>query len=62
MNHMHMDPRFPDMVGTGTEDQASAPAACRCANDNLCYEEASELSDPLLGLIAHLEVAATRLW
>jgi hypothetical protein len=63
MRHLLMDPAFPDIVGEWAADEAEADAASsRCANDNGEEDEGNELADPLLAVIAKLEVAATRLW
>ena len=56
-----MDPAFPDIVGEWAEEQAREDAGrSDCANDN--DDEPNDWSDPLLPLIAKLEVEATRLW
>lgn len=60
MRHLLMDPAFPDIVGEWAEREAKDDRQGAWANDN--HEEAAELSDPLLSLVARAEVEATRLW
>ena len=60
MKHLLMDPAFPDIVGEWAKDEANDRASSHSANDN--DGEASELSDPLLALVARAEIEATRLW
>jgi hypothetical protein len=55
-----MDPAFPDIVGEWAEREAKDDREGAWANDN--HDEAAELSDPLLSLVARAEVEATRLW
>jgi hypothetical protein len=58
MKHLLMDPAFPDLVGGWAADDRD------CANDNKddCAEPIHDLSDPLLTVLARMEIAATRLW
>jgi hypothetical protein len=59
MQHLLMNPAFPDIVGDWAREEACKGAdSAACANDN----DGSELSDPLLSLIARAEIEATRLW
>ena len=61
MKHMLMHPAYPDIV----RDWARAAAEDdhgQCANDNIGDDYLGELSDPLIDLIARLEVERTRLW
>ena len=61
MRHLLMDPAFPDIVGEWAEQEARVEAGkVASANDN--HDEADELSDPLLALVARAEIEATRLW
>jgi hypothetical protein len=61
MRHLLMDPAFPDIVGEWAEQEAQFEAGkAASANDN--HDEAAELSDPLLALVARAEIEATRLW
>lgn len=61
MRHLLMDPDFPDIVGEWAADEAKEQAKCASANDN-SLRDGDGVSDPLLSMIAKLEVAATRLW
>jgi hypothetical protein len=62
MRHLLMDPAFPDIVGEWAAEEAKEQAGCcASANDNYLRDE-DGVSDPLLSMIATLEVAATRLW
>ena len=62
MRHLLTDPAFPDIVGQwAREESRTDGASSACANDNH-HDELSELSDPLLTLIAKAEIEATRLW
>ena len=60
MKHMLMHPAYPDIVGDWARAMAEEPEG-HCANDN-DGDYAGELSDPLLDIIARLEVERTRLW
>ncbi len=60
MKHMLMHPAYPDIVGDWARAVAEEDRAY-CANDN-GGDYAGELSDPLLDIIARLEVERTRLW
>lgn len=63
MRHLLMDPAFPDLVAEWASDPAETLGsdACDCANDN-GEDYPNEWSDPLLGALDRLEIAATRLW
>ena len=58
MKHLLMDPAFPDIVGAWAAEERD------CANDNhgKDHEPNHDLSDPLLIILAKMEIAATRLW
>ena len=60
MKHMLMHPAYPDIVGDCARAVAEEGEG-HCANDN-DGDHAGELSDPLLDLVARLEVERTRLW
>jgi hypothetical protein len=57
MKHLLMDPAFPDLIEILVEADE-----CDCANDNSDDGPIHELSDPLLIILAKMEIAATRLW
>ena len=58
MRHLLHDPAFPDIVGAWATTEAASPA-----NDNDGERpELDDINDPLLLLLARIEVAATRLW
>jgi len=60
MKHMLMHPAYPDIVRHWALAAAETDDG-DCANDN-DGEYLGELSDPLIDLIARLEVERTRLW
>ena len=61
MRHLLMDPAFPDIVGEWAKQDARREAnSGSSANDN--HDEAPDLSDPLLALVARAEIEASRLW
>ena len=61
MRHLLMDPAFPDIVGEwASQDAQREVSKAASANDD--HDEAPELSDPLMALVARAEVEATRLW
>jgi hypothetical protein len=62
MKHLLMDPAYPDIVGEWAAAQVEEQRDDRrCANDNI-EEVENVLPQPLLTLLARLDVAATRLW
>lgn len=62
MRNLLTHPAFPDIVAEmAMEESRTDGASSSCANDNH-HDELSELSDPLLTLIAKAEIEATRLW
>ena len=61
MRHQLMNPAFPDIVGAWAADEADAGGR-PCANDNRDEPDLAEINDPLLLVLARIELAATRLW
>ena len=62
MKHLLMNPDFPDIVGAWAAEEAKKESRSHCCANANAGHDADEVSDPLLPLVARLEVAATRLW